>query len=317
VSVDAGAEMVVANSWTAPIQISQLTDADFENLLKTVYFFNTGNDKNHAGNFDKDGGRWEAGTYVSVPIHASPYTGGSDSLISSMQGFFVSSSGSAGTLTLDYDRHVRPATNNKNVLSGQMHVQRRMPAVSGRPTVARLYVSGSRYDDKLVVLERGDFSDGPDDGWDGDKWDGATVSPYLYALNADGDEAAVLATPDMEGTLIGFRAGEDEQYTFSFYYDDEAEPLYLLDMETAVYTRVQNGNTYTFTCSDLQPHNRFILTRHYAPQTPTEVEPTSDSSLKGREKAVKVIYGGQLYLFVRGTLYDVNGKMVRKEGRTE
>ncbi len=303
IAVPAGSYQIIGNSWTAPIQIANFEDKDFGAISKTVYFFNTGNDPNGEGKMDKEGGRWAAGTYVSVPIHAAPYTG--DAVINSMQGFYVSNSGSAGSIHLDYNKLVRPKS-GQSAVQGQMHAPRRMTEASDEPVVLKLLVSGSRYDDRLVVLEREDFTKGHDDGWDGAKWDGSTISPTIWSQNDEGGVESVTATPDMEGTIIGFRAGEDNEYTFHFEYDDMAEPLFLLDMDERMYVRILTGTTYTFTCADKGEHNRFLLTRK-APGIPTGCEPIDGG---GGPKAMKFIKDNKLYILLNGVLYDATGKVV-------
>ena len=312
ITVPAEQYMVIANSWTAPIQIDNFTDDDLKNLAaKTIYFFNTGSDPNQEGSVQPAGvtgdARWAAGTYVPVPIHAAPYSG--DSTISAMQGFYVVGGVSEGSIHLDYDRLVRPQKTGQNIVSGPMHVRRRAAAADGEPNVLKLFVGGNRYDDRLILLEREDFTNGFDDGWDGDKWSGNSVAPALWTLRNDNTHEAVSAIPDFEGTIIGFQAGEDDEYTFRFDYSGEADAIYLLDTETKVYTRVLTGNTYTFTTADKAEHQRFVLTRSDAPQVATGVEPTSDSSLKGRAK--KLLIEDKLYILLNGMLYDATGKLVR------
>ena len=305
IDVPANSFQVVGNSWTAPIQIANFENEDFGDMTKSVYFFNTGLDENGTGSVNEQptgATRWAAGTYVSVPIHSAPYT--DDAVINSMQGFYVSNSGSAATLVLDYDKIVRP-TSGQTITQGQMHAPKRNAHISNEPIVAKLWVSGSRYDDRLVVLEREDFTRSNDDGWDGEKWDGSTIAPCIWSVNDDGGVEAVTATPDMEGTLIGFRAGEDSEYTFHFEFDGMEDELYLLDTDTKIYTRVLTGNTYTFTCADKGEYNRFLLTRN-APSVATGVDNTHSET----EKAVKFIYQDKMYIFIRGVLYDAAGKRV-------
>ena len=311
ITVPADQYMVIANSWTAPIQIDNFIDDDLKNLAaRTIYFFNTGSDPNQEGSVQPAGvtgdARWAAGTYVPVPIHAAPYSG--DSTISAMQGFYVVGGTLEGSIHLDYDRLVRPQKTGQNIVSGPMHVRRRAAAADGEPNVLKLFVGGNRYDDRLILLEREDFTNGFDDGWDGDKWSGNSVAPALWTLRNDNTHEAVSAIPDFEGTIIGFQAGEDDEYTFRFDYSGEADAIYLLDTETKVYTRVLTGNTYTFTTADNAEHQRFVLTRK-APQVATGVEPTSDSSLKGRAK--KLLIEDKLYILLNGMLYDATGKVVK------
>ncbi len=307
-SIPAGKNLVLGNSWTAPIQVKQFTDDDFAHMSKNVYLFNTGYDPNGGGEFDKAGGRYEGGTYVTIPIHSSPYTG--DSLISSLQAFIVyaKTGEGGGTFTLDYDRHVRPARSTDKVNAGPMHAPKRGGAIDDKPAVLKVWASGSRYDDRLIVLEREDFSTGLDEGWDGNKRVAGNSSPLIFAVTDNGREA-VSAIPTMEGTLIGFWAGEDNEYTLHFEYNEEDE-LYLLDLDNNTYTPVNSSSTYVFTVPDKKAHNRFILTRIAPDPVATGVEETQASE-KPEAKAIKFLKDEKVFIFVNGKLYDATGKVVK------
>jgi DNA-binding beta-propeller fold protein YncE len=181
-------------------------------------------------------------------------------------------------------------------------------AESNEPDVLKLIARGKNFDDRLIVLEREDFTRRYDSGWDGEAWGGSDLSPMVYITNEAGVDEAVSAIPEFEGTVITFRAGEDSEYRFEFTYNPDAEPLYLFDTENNSYTEIVTGNAYYFTTSDKAPHKRFILTRN-APQIATGIEPTSDSSLKGRAK--KLLIEDKLYILLNGMLYDATGKLVR------
>ena len=309
ISVPAGADMVVGNSWTAPIDINALQDEDFENLHKNIYFFNTGVDKAHV--YAAASTRYEAGKYITVPIHAGTYTG--DDRIPSQQGFFVTSGGSAGKLHLDYERHVRKTT-RPDILSGELHApSRRMASANSEPEVMKIKVSGENYDDLLVLLAREDFTNGLDEGWDGDKWDGNAASMFLYTLDNRGVENSVSAVPELEGTIVGFRAGEDEEYTMHFECLNTEEMFYLFDMETGTYVPIAAGNTYRFMTSDKEKHERFFITRTN-PQITTETGEL-ESSEKG--KVHKLLIENQIYILRSGELYDLTGKKVHCTNRKE
>ena len=311
IDVPSGGNMVIGNSWTAPIDINAFTNDDFENLTRNIYFFNTGVDIKGTGteNTSPTGDtRWAPSTYVSIPIHSAPYTG-TDDHIPSLQGFFVKSSGSAGTLHLDYDKHVRKTTRD-NILSGQMHAPaRRAVASSEEPVVLKMKVSGENYDDKLLLLEREDFTTSKDFGWDGDKWDGNESALYIYTTDSEGTENSVSAIPQLEGTIIGFRAGEDNAYTLSFDYLNSDEPLYLYDVENNTYTQILTGMTYRFFTTDNEKHARFIITRTDGSQVATGIEPTSGSPDRG--KANKLLIENKMFIMVNGMLYDATGKIVK------
>lgn len=290
---------VIANSWVAPIDITTLTDDDMEDIDdKTIYFFNTGSDAE-----GENGTGTAPGTYVAVPKNAASYVGNWQ--IPSMQGFYLSSS-TAGTLHLDYGRHVRPAGERTTIVNNPMYAPRRAKAADEEPLVLKMFARGSRYHDKLVVLEREDFTTGYDSGWDGEAWGGSDLSPQIYVIGG-GRYDAVSAIPDFEGTVVAFRAGEDEEYTIDFIYDAENEPLYLFDTENNSYTQIVTGGAYHFTTSDKAAHSRFILTRH-APQIATGCE-----NLDGGEgaKAKKLLIEDKMFIMVNGLLYDATGKVVK------
>ena len=312
INVPADAYMVVGNSWTAPISIQDMTTDDFENLTANIYFFNTGVDKSGGGTVTDNAtgdARWAPGTYVNIPIASAPYTG-SDDHIPSLQGFFVNNKGgSAGTLHLDYDKHVRKTTRD-NILSGQMHAPRRAQATdTDEPVVLKMKVSGENYDDKLVLLGREDFSEGFDNGWDGDKWDGNESALYIYTTDNNGTENSVSAIPELEGTVIGFRAGEDDAYTLNFEYLNSDETLYLYDVENNTYTQIMTGMTYRFFTTDNEKHARFIITRSNGQEVATGVESTSGSL--DRSKAKKLLIEDKMFIMVNGMLYDATGKVVK------
>jgi hypothetical protein len=309
-SIDIPAEkyVVVANSWTAPIQVANFADADLENITdKTVYLFNTGSDPDGNGTITPDASatqetRYAAGTYISIPIHSAPYTG--DATISSMQGFYVVGGETDGQLHLDYDQLVRPQT-GQSIVGGPMHAPARRVAADNEPQVAKFLFRGTRYDDRLIILERPDFTRGYDSGWDGEQWGGNAAAPMSYVVTETRWDA-VSAIPEYEGTVIACRAGEDSEYTIHFDYDGMEDALYLLDTDTQIYTRVLKGNSYTFTCADKAEHNRFILTRK-APQIATGTDHINTGE---NAKAVKFIKDDKIFIFVNGMLYDATGKMV-------
>ena len=312
IDVPAGENMVVGNSWTAPIDLGTFTTTDFENMDANVYFFNTGIDKEGTGTVSENATgetRWAAGTYVTVPVLSAEYTG-EDDHIPSLQGFFVkNTSGSAGTLHLDYDKHVR-GSSRAGRLSGPLHAPRRYRTEAEEPIVLKIKVSGEKYDDKLLLLEREDFTTGFDNGWDGDKWDGNGSALYIYTPDSAGTENSVSAVPELEGTVIGFRAGaEDDAYTLSFEYLNSSEPLYLYDTQYKTYTRMATGVTYRFFTSDKDKHERFVIVRK-AQEVATGVGEVPSDDVQGT-KAKKLLIEDKMYILLNGALYDATGKVVK------
>lgn len=298
ITIPAGKYVVVANSWVAPIDLNTITDDDMDGVTdKTIYFFNTGSDP------DKDHGTGTAaGTYRAAPIHAASWTG--DWQIPSLQGFYVVGGSSDGVLHLEYDKHVRP-TGARSIVNNPMYAPRRV-AQSNDPEVAKLTFCGHRYHDRLFILEREDFTRGYDSGWDGEAWGGNDAAPMSY-VSTEGRKDAVSSIPEFEGTVVGFRAGEDDEYTINFVYSEDSSPLYLYDTETKTYSQVVTGNAYYFTTSDKAYHDRFILTRTNGQGIGTGCENIENESTKVK----KFIVDDKLFILVNGLLYDATGKVVK------
>ena len=321
-------ESMLANSWTAPINISAFEVSDFEYAEATIYMFNAGT----AAEYDVGGTEWASnysvypGQYTAIPIndlklHPYDYTG--YKTIPSMQSFSIITLDNDGNsytkhdlsyLTLDYKRLVYdPAVEAVGIPTETMHAPRRVPTMDESPLAIMLHVHGveSGLGDRIRLLEREDFSYGRDNGWETSKLLGIIEAPSLYAVTEIGDQATV-AVPDVEGLALTFQAGEyDNIYTFNFEYDESEEPLYLLDRNTGIYTRVLSTNTYSFTTTDKNFNERFMLTRNYeAPAIVTGVESTTaDSSQNGR--AQKVLIKDHIYILRDGHIYDTTGKSVK------
>lgn len=293
--------MAVANSWTAPIYVKNITFTDCE--PENIYIYNTGYNPKEGSAAIKGGDRFAAGTYHTVPINSSPYTG--DSLIASMQGFFVRNKlSSAGSMVINYDDVVRPS-GNRNINAGQMHAPKREAAAE--PVVMKLYVSDSEHNDRVVLLERSDFSRGFDNGWDGEKFqvNAVKTAPRLFAINETGGKEAVSAIPEIEGTVIGFRPGTETNYTISFEYSG-AQTFYLYDTSTGFTTLIDSESEYAFTSNGANEDARFVIAR--APAIATGVEDYSQTSKVGSRK---LLIDGLLYIERAGQVYTIEGTPVK------
>ena len=305
-----------ANSWTAPIKIQEMQDADFTNAEKAIYIYHTGSYKDYGDHGGataisaKDGGAGLiAGQYAVVPIHSSPYLTGADSVIPAMQGFFIKvlDKTQEANIKLVYNRVVYDATYFKTSTQ-PMRAPRRSRA-SGAPQVMQIALTGAHFGDKVYILSRPDFSDEFEDGWDGRKVEGNADAPMLSVVKQAG-EMAVAAIPTAEERYLSFRAGEDTEYTFAFDY--EGETLYLYDLFTQQATEIKTGNTYSFEATDRTPSQRFLITAT-PPRMPTGVETVESEKVYQPKKFVR---NGQLLILHRDAVYDALGTRVefRKEG---
>ena len=298
-------ENMFANSWVAPIYIPNFENDDFTNIEKTIYIFNAGTPEDQSGHAI-DAGNAEttaAGQYCVLPANSASYVG--LTVIPAMQAFSVFATGASPSLKFNYTRLVYNPANGTATIVPTRAPRRTAEEDSDAPTVLRLAATGeSGYVAKIVLLERTDFTDNFDDGWDGRFLAGDEAAPQLYAVTPDGN-MAINSIPNIEGTLLGFKAGEaDDLFTFSFDYDGEA--LYLYDTQLQTYTRVLTGNTYAFTTTDNTAHNRFILTRN-APGMATGTEPVNNAS----QVTNKMMIDNHLYIFRGGVLYDATGRMIK------
>jgi hypothetical protein len=222
-----------------------------------------------------------------------------DSVISSMQGFYVkNTSGSAQTLALSYADHVRPARTTDAILNGPMRARKEELS----PEVMRVMVNGSRYGTDLYLLSREDFSR----GWDGENINEAGAGPLMYTLREDGTKDAVSAIPAFEGAVVGFHAGEDSEYTFSFSYNGN-EVWYLNDLLTETSTLISAENTYTFATTD-DDAVRFVISATPLAKTPQGVESIQPSAVSVQKELIN----DQLYIKVDERMYDATGKLVEK-----
>jgi uncharacterized repeat protein (TIGR02543 family) len=298
-----------ANSWTAPIHIDKMEASDFVNADATIYLYNTGSADDWKGStLDETGTSTTAGQYLAVPVGLAEYTG--TKYIPSMQGFFVQGNhaSAAGSVRLRYDAVVRDTT-----VMADLNTPLRTPSretVSQEPEHVTMVVRGEKYTDVLHLFRSDEWSAGYENGYDAHKVDGDDYTPQLYAVTGK-EELAVVATDEWEGTVLNFRAGsEDGEYTIFFRYNEsEAEALYLYDLTTETYTRIENGGSYHFSTTDKETHPRFILT-YNAPSVATGTGDVQRDDVQST-KARKVLLDNHVYIFRNGKLYDSTGKMVK------
>lgn len=308
---DAEGYAFAANSWTAPIKISQMQDADFVNVEKSIYIYHSGTyaqwntNKDEIINTAASDLPVAAGQYVAIPIHSSPYIG-VDSVIPAMQGFFVQTTDANAKLRLVYNRTVYDGSYFKTSTQPM-----RTPRRGDRPEVMQLIVSGENYGDRVHILARDGFSENFEDGWDGRKIEGDENAPMLAVVKEAGD-MAVAAIESLEERELSFRAGNETEYTFCFNY--EGETIYLYDRLADQAVEIKTGNTYSFTAENKTAAKRFIITKN-PPRVPTGIE-DSEVSVQGSE-AEKCIIDGQLYIIKDNRFYDARGVRVHSFNRKE
>lgn len=306
---DADGYAFAANSWTAPIKIQEMADADFVNTEKAIYIYHSGTYANWTVNgtpvsaVAPGAAATLPGQYAVIPIHSSPYLTGADSVIPSMQGFFVKTTGSDPKLKLVYNKVVYDAKYFKTSTQPM-----RAPSRTGSPEVMRLIVSGEQYGaDQAYLLARSDFSESFEDGWDGRKIEGDADAPMMAVVKEDG-EMAVAAVETANEHYLSFRAGRDSLYTFHFNYDGET--IYLLDLETNQVTPIATDNTYSFFATNTTAVNRFLITDNpYRNNTTTDLNNGEGTNGEKANGVRKILIHNQLYILRGNTVYRADGRI--------
>ena len=307
-------ENMFANSWTAPIHIDQFEDDDFVNVNKSIYIFNAGTPEQYAeggstmyGGADNEG----AGTYSVIPVKSASELedlGAVTTVIPAMQAFSVIATSSNPSLRLDFNRLVyTPALTDLKI--EPTRAPRRAEAEKERPDAMRLRVRGENgWTANAYILGREDFTNGYDDGWDGEYMEGDGSAPQLYAATQEG-YFVVNCVPEIEGTLMAFHPGRaDNTYTLSFVYNG-SETWYLNDVKEQKSTLISNETTYLFVSNAGDNAARFVISK--IPYTTTEIA-TGVTNLDDETLDVqKVIYNDKVYIIRNGRIYGVDGHLVK------
>ena len=288
----------LANSWTAPIDISKMDVADFGAADATVYIMNTGTYEqaiNQQPNMAMGEGT-NAGQYNAIPVHAASYVAGGLSVIPPMQGFFVHTN-SATTLQLHYNKTVYYPAQAKVTTTPTRIINHQSPITDDQSveTVLRLTVNGFGYSDVLYILVDENFTEGFDNGWDGRK--AYSRSPLTLSALTSYGPSSVAAVPELDGLQLSVEGGLDKYYTITVTANPSpvTDNLYLYDKQTGSYTPLTDGAQYTYTFTGSS--ERFMLVKR-------------SGSQEQIVKASKFIRDAQLYIDMDGVLYDAFGRKI-------
>lgn len=301
-------ENMLANSWMAPIQIRAFNAAtDFTNADATIYIFNSGS----PDDYETNNGASTTGALAGQYSAYTPGTAAATDVIPAMQAFSVYASAPEASITLDYNRLVyAPAVAGLAITPNRAPRRTGTDAYeAGEPAKMRLFVNAaSGYGDMLYILEREDFSEDFENGWDARKMFGESVAPQLYAITPDGN-MAINCVPTFEGTILGFRKGaNDNGYTFTFDYDG-ADSWYLLDLKEQASTLITTNSSYMFVAAADDLAARFIISRtplNYTDGVATGVDnPTTSAASQ------KLLIDGVLYIIRNGRIYSAEGALLK------
>ena len=302
ITVENGGDNMIGNSWTAPIQISELSKAPNTATLasSTVYVYCSGRDATLGTG--ASGSTEVAGQWLAVPFNAASFKDWTGLKVIPAMNAFEFLATAAGTITLNYDTLVRGGSQYD--LTAKARAPKRIVAHEGIDLV-RIRVADTKTHNDIHLFEGDVFSEAFDDGWEAKYMTGEGISAQLYAMNGE-DKMAVLATSTLEGTVLGFAPGREREYTFSFLGADNG--YYLNDLKLKTSTPISETEHYTFTYEEGDT-NRFYISKTAidAPQTPTGV----DNTHSGEVKAQKFIYNDKMYIMINGRVYSAEGQIVK------
>ena len=234
---------IFSNPYTAAIDIKTISYDGNPN--PSIYLYNTGtyNDwfKNSATS--STGSTTAPGQYV-VSTPASVGVLGVPAQIPSMQGFLiVNSQSTTGSITIPY---IGSTMNNTEL--------QRAPGlkeeVNSDKIATRIDLYGTHSADCMWIFTDPTCTGNFDKGWDGYKMQGSILTPQLYAMEAAGD-LQIDAVADVNGTFLGFSAGQDTDYKLTFTHQNTQKRysgLYLVDLlENKTTDITASGSEYSFT----------------------------------------------------------------------
>lgn len=255
-------ENVFANSWAAPIDITQFEDTDFVKVSKTIYLFDMGNEAYSADVREKE----YKGQYNAIAIHTSKWTC-SQTILPSMQGFVVQpldGVSSGAKLNLNYERLVWK--NEESASNLPLRAPDRRDSELQSRVCVHLMSADSLADHVFLLEKEGTgFARGYDDGYDAKKMF-ADGLPAIYTYDTIG-KLAVSATDDVLETYLGINTTASTTYTISFSHVI-GEGLGLRDLLTDSCVAITDSTTYTFTASaNTQNQIRFVVEEYVEPQS--------------------------------------------------
>lgn len=180
----------------------------------------------------------------------------------------------------------------RNLFSGLIMMMSATMTISAAETLTstRIDVTGSRYGDQMWVFAVDGTTRGFDNGWDAYKMIGtSSVLPTIYAAEETGN-FQIDVVPDMNNTVIAFKAGEDTVYTFTFsnvLLENKYSRLFLVDSVADKTIEVTpNGSTYTFHVKKTTaPVKRFRLIALPLITSPADTTATNEPTSTGGSTA--------------------------------
>lgn len=280
------------NSYTAPIVISNFLGAlDNSVYERTVWLYDAGAD-----------------TYVSVnPLAArlgsAKYKDGTSiKEIRSLQAFILNKKADGAAATVNYRDAI---WNNPRINSLAAPAPARYAAEEMQ--WSNIYVAANGKKEMVTLIEGTDFSNEFDNGADAGKYINNN-SMNLYAATNDGKQA-IVATDNLENTILSFQAGDATEYTLSF--ENGNENYMLRDNVTGAMVAIAEGGEYTFTqAANTTNPARFEVVA--IAKVPTAIENVEEAAKATGIYTITGQYMGRDFTVLPAGVYVVNGVKVVK-----
>ena len=271
---------IIANSYAAPIDISKLTAANFNNLEQTIYLYNTGSRDQWTANNYGTANIGNPGTYLAVPISTATTLGADQ--IPSLNGFMVRrltlAAGYVSANPIQFNfTYASLKSGGGTTANKPMYVKAASASEKQTDTYPLLLidVKGSNGVDRVHLITAPNTTKGFDNGWDGTKLRTQTDA-QIYTFANGTDRYQVSTDSDLNGTILGFFNGTGETaFTLTFRMKDMQNvynTLELEDLETAAKTSITDGGTFSFNASALSPESRFRINGTIATVPPIVTE---------------------------------------------
>ena len=288
---------LITNSYTAPIDITTLNDANFQNAKANIYIYKTGSYLEWKEQTTSEG--FNAGQVIVIPVNTISTLGSEyPRTIASMQAFFVNAIAEGAKFSVNYENNVYNSLRKEN--------QKRSNSLEKENNfnVLKIQINSSSSNDRLYLLEHENTTDKFDNGYDAEKIFDNPNGPQIYATTPFGC-ASICTNESFDGQAIGFVAdNENEIYTMTFEIDQlhSYEELYLYDTETGIYVDIFAEESYQFYASTTPNHSRFYIksTKSNQPEneTPTNVETTTWDDIINENQPIYI--------------YSITGQLIEK-----
>lgn len=261
-----------ANSYMAPLDITQFNDADFTgHIEKTFYLYNSGSWNKWNENQDAtSSSTFTPGRYYAIPVASARALDATydQNVIPPMQGVYMKATSGGGTIKLNYEKHVW-----KNTQVAQMNNPLRVTAKNNTPQTpdfqrVRLQVTSENSGaDRMYIIQDSLTTSGYDNGYDAPKQMADNLM-NIYTNEPFG-KMEISSTDNMNEMYIGFKAGDDSEYTMTFT-SLIGDSLYLYDSEMDTYVKMIELGQYQFSAIPQSTNDmRFQLL--VAPELPSDM----------------------------------------------